>query len=312
MSDNPLDGCFDAAPRATALTMSSREIADLCEKRHDHVMVDIRKMLEELGLHAPDFSGAYKTDRGNKYECFHLPKRETLILVSGYKLVLRAAIIDRWQELEQQVATRKLPATSCEVTVAGLEPQALGQVGGVMRNVAHRQSREMIGAIERAINEHVYQSATRSFPVVERYIDSIIKDAWDKLGGGVVPTVLAKIDHLASQIENLQRDFAGRSDGKVSPEPVALPRMSLRTFRKMRGWSMAKMGAKVSATASAVAKHEHGVCIPAPHVVDRYYQVSGGRLTADTFYDAYRARWGGVRPRANSATVTPNFSEGEE
>lgn len=81
-------------------TMSSREIADLTGKRHDHVMEDIRKMLTELGLHAPGFSGTYKTDRGNEYECFHLPKRETLILVSGYSVQMRARIIDRWQELE--------------------------------------------------------------------------------------------------------------------------------------------------------------------------------------------------------------------
>ena len=83
-----------------APTMSSREIADLCNKRHDNVMADIKKMLSDLDLHAPDFSGTYKTGRGNEYECFNLPKRETLILVSGYKLELRARIIDRWQELE--------------------------------------------------------------------------------------------------------------------------------------------------------------------------------------------------------------------
>ena len=43
-------------------TMSSREIATLCDKRHDNVMADIRKMLNELGLYAPDFSGTYTTD----------------------------------------------------------------------------------------------------------------------------------------------------------------------------------------------------------------------------------------------------------
>ena len=94
-------------------TMSSREIATLCDKRHDNVMADIRKMLNELGLYAPDFSGTYTTEQGNQYECFNLPKRECLILVSGYNLKLRTKIIDRWQELEQATAPR-LPQTYLE------------------------------------------------------------------------------------------------------------------------------------------------------------------------------------------------------
>lgn len=101
-----------------AATMSSREIAELTGKRHDNVMADIRKMLVDLGLHAPDFSGTYITERGNKYECFNLPKRETLILVSGYSAELRARIIDRWNELEaaasQTAPSFKLPATFSE------------------------------------------------------------------------------------------------------------------------------------------------------------------------------------------------------
>ena len=94
-------------------TMSSREIASLCDKRHDNVMADIRKMLNELGLYAPDFSGTYTTEQGNQYECFNLPKRECLILVSGYNLKLRTKIIDRWQELEQ-ATTPRLPQTYLE------------------------------------------------------------------------------------------------------------------------------------------------------------------------------------------------------
>ena len=84
----------------TILTMDSLEIADLTGKRHDNVLTDIKKMLIELGLHAPDFSGTQKYGNNNTREVYNLPKRETMILVSGYNLSMRAKIIDRWQELE--------------------------------------------------------------------------------------------------------------------------------------------------------------------------------------------------------------------
>lgn len=86
------------------IKMSSVEIAQLCEKRHDNVMADIRNMLEQLKIQSPEFSGDYTDSKGRTYSCFFLPKRETLILVSGYRIDLRAKIIDRLNELEQKQA----------------------------------------------------------------------------------------------------------------------------------------------------------------------------------------------------------------
>ncbi len=90
----------DGQPR----TMSSREIAELTGKRHDHVMRDIRKMLVELhGEEAlPRFGGSYTGQDNTARPCFDLPKRESLILVSGYDVSMRAKIIDRWQMLEDR------------------------------------------------------------------------------------------------------------------------------------------------------------------------------------------------------------------
>jgi len=87
-------------------TMSSREIAELTGKRHDHVMRDTRKMLVELHGESdlPKFGGVYSGGNGEDRPCFHLPKRESLILVSGYDLTMRAKIIDRWQVLEDRAS----------------------------------------------------------------------------------------------------------------------------------------------------------------------------------------------------------------
>jgi phage regulator Rha-like protein len=86
------------------LTMTSREIAELTGKQHKDVLYDIRKMLDDLGKTSADFSADLPDTYGRLQPCFRLPKRETLILVSGYSTELRARIIDRWQELEATVA----------------------------------------------------------------------------------------------------------------------------------------------------------------------------------------------------------------
>ena len=86
----------------TSTTMSSREIAALTGKQHKDVLYDIRKMLVELEINSADFSAEYKDSTGRTLPAFNLPKRETLILVSGYNVGMRAKIIDRWQELEAQ------------------------------------------------------------------------------------------------------------------------------------------------------------------------------------------------------------------
>ncbi|WP_375276184.1 Rha family transcriptional regulator [Methylorubrum thiocyanatum] len=101
-----------AALAATAPTMSSLEIADRTKKNHADVIRDIkvqlRRLLGDGGL--SKFADTYvHPQNGQTYQCFNLPKRESLILVSGYSVELRAAIIDRWAELEAQVAGPALP-----------------------------------------------------------------------------------------------------------------------------------------------------------------------------------------------------------
>jgi len=99
-------GGFNGQPQ----TMSSREIADLTSKRHDNVMRDTRAMLAELHGESDllKFEGIEKDGRNRDQTVYLLPKRETLILVSGYNLTLRARIIDRWAELEEQARAQMI------------------------------------------------------------------------------------------------------------------------------------------------------------------------------------------------------------
>ncbi|MBO29084.1 MAG: hypothetical protein CML61_10090 [Rhodobacteraceae bacterium] len=91
------------------LTMSSREIAELCEKQHDNVMRDIRKMMQDIGKDALNFEDIYQDAYGRDKPCFILPKDLTVTLITGYRADLRYKVVKRLEELENQARAAPLP-----------------------------------------------------------------------------------------------------------------------------------------------------------------------------------------------------------
>ena len=81
--------------------MDSRDIASLTKKRHAHVLRDIREMQDKM-KDATIFGGIYLDRYGREKPLFKLPYRETMILLSGYSVELRANVIDRWIQLEKR------------------------------------------------------------------------------------------------------------------------------------------------------------------------------------------------------------------
>lgn len=128
------------------LTMSSREIAILTGKEHRNVMADIRKMLAELigdgGVLKFQHTQANEQN-GQSYPVYLLPKRETLILVSGYSIELRARIIDRWQELEKASAAPPRMLTEAERLM--LQAQAMLKLE--RENVELRDAQERLRVV---------------------------------------------------------------------------------------------------------------------------------------------------------------------
>ena len=83
--------------------MSSREIATLCEKRHDNVCNDIRilnETYEKMGLLKIKDTLYTNEQNGQQYREYLLTKEQSIDLVTGYNRELRIAINRRWQELE--------------------------------------------------------------------------------------------------------------------------------------------------------------------------------------------------------------------
>lgn len=81
------------------LAMDSRDIATLTHKRHDHVIRDIRVMYEKLNIPKSGFT--YKDSKGRSRPYFLLNYEDTITLLTGYSVELRAAVVKRWLYLEK-------------------------------------------------------------------------------------------------------------------------------------------------------------------------------------------------------------------
>lgn len=91
------------------LTMSSLEISELTGKRHDHVIRDIRAMLDAL-KDAPDLGHVREDKDARGYTAmFHLDRELTDTLLTGYSIPLRRKVVARWHELEAKVAAPLQP-----------------------------------------------------------------------------------------------------------------------------------------------------------------------------------------------------------
>ncbi|EIC3023143.1 Rha family transcriptional regulator [Salmonella enterica subsp. enterica serovar Dublin] len=124
-------------------TMSSREIAELTGKEHKNVLADIRKMLSEI--QSAEKSADYKDGKGRTYKMLLLDKEETLILISGYSIKMRADIIRRWQELESQVSKPALPV-----------PQTMGEALRLAADLWEEKERLALENKEMAPKADVY------------------------------------------------------------------------------------------------------------------------------------------------------------
>ena len=97
-------------------TMTSREIAKLCEKRHPDVKRDIENMLGELGLNVSSFAHIYRDTRNREQTEYSLDRELTETLITGYSIPLRHKVVKRLRELETIVQTA-LPAPANDAAV---------------------------------------------------------------------------------------------------------------------------------------------------------------------------------------------------
>jgi phage antirepressor YoqD-like protein/predicted transcriptional regulator len=105
----------------TSLTMTSRELADLVEKRHDNVKRTIETLVERGVIASPQIEE--KTETGGRPGTeYRVGKRDSYVIVAQLSPEFTARLVDRWQELES-AKSPALPQTFAQALRLAAEQQ---------------------------------------------------------------------------------------------------------------------------------------------------------------------------------------------
>jgi phage regulator Rha-like protein len=119
-----------------AVTMSSQEIADLVSSRHDDVKRSIDRLVTRGVISQPPMADGSKAGNGVVVQEYRVSKRDSYVIVAQLSPEFTAALVDRWQTLEDQSAQ---PMTQAEITAANANHLV----------VVERQQREQQVALDR-------------------------------------------------------------------------------------------------------------------------------------------------------------------
>ncbi len=173
-------------------TMSTRVIADLTEKRHDHVKRDVENMLGQLGLDIPKFGGIYFDAQNRQQTEYLLDEELTMTLVTGYNIVLRNRVIKRWKELEDKAskpvelsrmeliqlalaAEQENQALKDHVAMLAPKAQALDTIADTSNTYCIRECAKTIGIKESELiqllidKKWVYRDASKKLQPMAQY-----------------------------------------------------------------------------------------------------------------------------------------------
>ena len=158
-------------------TMSSREIAELCEKEHFHVKRDCEVVFRGLNLDASKFGCTYLDSMNREQTEYLLDEELTMTLITGYSILLRNRVIKRWKELEDK-ASKPIELSRMDLIQLALaaeqENQALKDHVAVLEPKA-----QVMDVIADTVNTYSIRDSAKTIGIQEsKLIDFMLKKRW--------------------------------------------------------------------------------------------------------------------------------------
>ena len=94
---------------AGEMTMSSKEIADMTDKRHDSVKRTIDTLAGKGIISHPQIVDGKKMSNGVVEKLYHIVERDSYIIVAQLSPEFTAVLVDRWREIEKTTKVEFFP-----------------------------------------------------------------------------------------------------------------------------------------------------------------------------------------------------------
>jgi phage regulator Rha-like protein len=181
------------------LTMSSEEIAELVDSRHDKVKQSINRLIERGVISEPLVGDGIKSANGTVPIVYLLEKRDSIIVVAQLSPEFTAKLVDRWQELEgkQKPKTQLELAKEQVVLLERLEAIEIERANlKVTLDMAHDWS--SIKRMEMRDGKKYFYPPLRNYSKANGYevkkvfdqnygeVNSYHKDVWEAIYGVII------------------------------------------------------------------------------------------------------------------------------
>lgn len=187
------------------IRMSSREIADLTGKRHDNVVVDIKKMLLELGEDILNFQGIYRDSMNREQTEYFLDRDHTETLLLGYSAELRLRVVRRLREMEDALSKPQAPTTA-EAFAQAFRMLADREAQDAAHAAAIAEVNERVGIIEQTAPLKAKPQNAESISEVRKRMNrahglsvAIVNSVLDHKSYGIRPFAMVKNSHEDAQ-----------------------------------------------------------------------------------------------------------------
>ncbi|BBB29357.1 Rha family transcriptional regulator [Neptunomonas japonica] len=173
----------------SALTMSSLEISRLVESRHDNVKIAIDRLVARGVIHQPAMQDGIKASNGVTTSEYLVKKRDSYVVVAQLSPEFTARLVDRWQELEEQLAPQVPTNFATALQLAADQAKQL------------ELAAPKVAFVENLVERHTLMTATQ---IAQKHGMSAVKlnRLLDELGGVYSKSVKRGRAFIQSFIDN--------------------------------------------------------------------------------------------------------------